>query len=97
MIKRIVKMTFQPDQADAFEQIFFERKEKIRNFPGCQHLELVREISGNVFFTISLWEAESDLQNYRHSELFKTTWSKVKQMFKEKPQAWSTQIKATLP
>jgi len=97
MLKRIVKMTFLPEEAATFEGIFMEKKTLIRAFPGCHHLELVRDYSGNIFFTISLWESEKELANYRHSELFAATWKKVKPLFAEKAEAWSTNVIATLP
>lgn len=97
MIKRIVKMTFRPDQADYFEQLFEERKEKIRAYPGCLHLELVREVASSVFFTISIWDDPKSLESYRHSDLFSTTWSKVKPLFEERAEAWTTNSIALLP
>lgn len=91
MINRIVKMTFQPDRVDAFLKIFAEAGPKIRQFQGCESVRLIREVDGsNVLFTISLWVSEQDLEAYRHSELFKTTWAKTKVMFAAKPEAWST-------
>ncbi|RMG79768.1 MAG: antibiotic biosynthesis monooxygenase [Bacteroidetes bacterium] len=90
MIIRIVKMTFATDKTDEFLQVFDTSKNKIRNFKGCLHLELLQDIHHpNVFFTYSWWESETDLNNYRHSELFKTTWSKTKVLFADKPEAWS--------
>lgn len=88
-------MTFQPDKVADFQSIFSESKEKIRNFEGCQHLELLRCVKpDNVFFTYSFWESEANLDNYRHSEFFKATWSRTKVLFADKPEAWSTQVDA---
>jgi len=42
-----------------------------------------------VFFTYSYWNDESDLENYRKSELFKNIWSATKKNFSAKPEAWS--------
>jgi len=90
MIRRIVKMTFQPDKIDDFLAIFDESHANIRNFPGCEHLELWRaKAPENVLFTYSHWESEAALENYRHSELFRSTWAKTKVLFADKPQAWS--------
>ncbi len=90
MIRRIVKMTFQNDKIDDFLAIFNESHPKIRAFPGCAHLELWRaQTPENVLFTYSHWENEAALENYRHSELFRTTWAKTKVLFADKPQAWS--------
>lgn len=92
MLIRIVKMTFMVNEIDAFKQIFQASKEKIRSFPGVQHLELLQDIhQQNVFFTYSYWESEEDLEKYRHSSLFKNVWAQTKPLFKEKAEAWSTQ------
>lgn len=90
MLVRIVKMTFLPSKIEEFLSNFENTKEHIRNFPGCFLLELYRDKTNTtVFFTYSYWNDETDLENYRHSELFKTVWSQTKPLFSEKPQAWS--------
>lgn len=90
MIKRIVKLTFREEEVDHFLSIFEESKDRIRNFPGCQYLELLRnEAPENVFFTYSFWDSPEDLEAYRSSSLFKSTWSRTKKLFSDKPQAWS--------
>lgn len=94
MIKRIVKLTFQEDKVEEFEQVFEASKSFIRNRAGCQHLELLQDIhQPNVFFTYSFWDDEDALNAYRHSELFKKTWAKTKVLFSDKPQAWSVTLK----
>ncbi len=85
-------MTFQEDKVDDFIQVFEDTKQRIRNFPGCRHLELWR--TGNVFFTFSMWENETALDHYRFSELFKTTWSRTKILFAEKAEAWSLEVQS---
>ncbi len=93
MIKRIVRLSFDPDKTDAFEDIFENSKTAIRSFPGCRHLELWRDISTpNVYMTYSLWEQPDHLENYRKSELFQTTWAKTKVLFNDRPQAWSVEV-----
>jgi hypothetical protein len=90
MIKRIVKLTFQPEQLSAFMAIFEESKDKIRAFEGNLHLELLQDVAQqNVLFTLSHWESEAALERYRQSELFQTTWAKTKVLFVEKPEAWT--------
>jgi heme-degrading monooxygenase HmoA len=91
MINRIVKMTFREDEVDNFLKIFDSSKEKIRSFPGVRHLELLQHShQKNILFTYSLWESEEDLEEYRHSTLFKDTWAKTKPLFSAKAEAWST-------
>ena len=91
MITRIVKLTILPEKMDDFIGAFNKHKYDIKSFDGCNHLELLADVSENgVVFTYSKWDAEDDLENYRHSELFKSIWSYVKPMFCDKPEAWST-------
>ncbi|MEO5789794.1 antibiotic biosynthesis monooxygenase family protein [Gelidibacter sp.] len=90
MFIRIVKMSFEPSQVDDFLAYFESKKHLIRNFEGCEFLELYRDKQDtNIFFTYSYWKEESDLENYRNSELFNTVWAKTKQFFNDKPEAWS--------
>ncbi len=90
MIVRIVQMTFRPDKAEEFKVLFEERRQKIRSFDGCHHLELWRDNTHpNIFFTYSTWESQAALDHYRFSEFFKDTWGRTKALFAEKPQAWS--------
>jgi hypothetical protein len=90
MFVRIVKMSFEASNIEAFLQNFNNNKEKIRNSKGCRLLELYRDKEdATVFFTYSYWESEQDLDNYRNSELFKTVWAKTKILFNKKPEAWS--------
>ncbi len=87
---RVVRMTFRPEEAPAFLENFEAHKSLIRNFPGCQHLELWQDQNQkNIFVTYSHWESEMALNQYRDSELFKSVWSFTKTLFSEKPQAWS--------
>ena len=97
MIIRIVKMTFEPQKVNDFLIIFNESKQHIRNMDGCSHLELLNDInSPDVYFTYSYWESETDLDNYRNSELFINVWTKTKALFSAKAEAWSVEQKAVL-
>lgn len=97
MIVRIVQMTFQPDEVANFQALFEERKERIRGFEGCHHLELWQDAHhSNIFFTYSKWESEDYLNHYRFSDFFKDTWNRTKALFAEKPQAWSVIQKAVI-
>ena len=91
MLIRIVRMTFKPEEVQAFLENFEANKTFIRDFPGCQHLELWQdETHKNIFVTYSHWESEKALDQYRDSELFKSVWSFTKALFSEKPQAFSS-------
>ena len=83
-------MHFRPGERDAFLDIFNASKHLIRQFDGCQHLRLYNEAGcPDVFFTFSVWTSAEHLDAYRNSELFRTTWTKTKALFADKPQAWS--------
>ncbi|MFC5195874.1 putative quinol monooxygenase [Bizionia hallyeonensis] len=90
MFVRIVKLSFEPKHIDTFLENFHKNKQAIRDFEGCQFLELYRDKNNtHVFFTYSYWKSENDLENYRQSQLFKSIWSVTKPMFNMKPEAWS--------
>ncbi len=90
MFTRIVKMDFEKENIPTFLSNFEQVKMKIRSFPGCAFLELYRDKNNKtIFFTYSRWNEESDLENYRNSDLFKEVWSVTKPMFKSKAEAWS--------
>ncbi len=98
MFVRIVKMSFHKEKVPVFLEHFDSIKEIVRYYPGNQFLELYQDKEDpSVFFTYSYWEAESDLENYRHSEAFREIWSFVKTLFKDKPEAWSVDKLVTLP
>lgn len=90
MIIRIVKMIFKKEEVEAFKLLFDERKDLIRNFDGCLHLELWQENQAtNTFFTYSWWLSEDHLDRYRTSHFFDDTWTMTKQKFAAKPEAWT--------
>ena len=83
-------MSFDENNIQEFLSNFHQNKEKIRNFKGCQFLELYRDKENeNIFFTYSYWNSEEDLNIYRNSDLFKSVWAKTKALFNDIPQAWS--------
>lgn len=90
MITRVVKMTFKPESIQVFKEIFYASQKLIGSFEGCNRVDLMRDLNNEcVFFTLSYWDSEEDLNSYRQSYLFKNTWSKVKPLFSEKAEAWS--------
>jgi len=83
-------MEFQEDKIPEFLDNFDSIKERIRNFPGCRHLRLLRDLNDPcIFFTYSHWEEDRDLQAYRKSELFAGVWATTKPLFRSRAQAWS--------
>lgn len=92
MIKRIVKMSFKPENIEEFKTIFKNNWQRIKGFKGCQHVELLQDKNNvSVFFTYSLWDSEESIENYRTSELFNTVWAATKVLFNDKPEAWSVE------
>lgn len=90
MITRVVKLTIKPEAVKEFKKAFNESEKLIRAFEGCARLDLMKDLNNDsVFFTLSIWQTEEDLEAYRQSYLFKSTWSKVKILFSEKAEAWS--------
>jgi len=83
-------MEFQQSKVNTFLDLFNSTRDKIANFDGCMKLELLNCVDAkNVFFTYSTWKSAEHLERYRHSELFKQTWAKTRELFSGKPEAWS--------
>ena len=90
MIKRIVKLSFHREHTAAFKSIFEKHRLKMLEQNICDSLELLEDINApGIFFTISTWKSEQDLEDYRASEYFNEIWSTVKPWFNEKAEAWS--------
>jgi quinol monooxygenase YgiN len=83
-------MHFTEAGVEEFLQVFNANKEAIRNFDGCTHLQLLRDLNDpNTFTTLSHWRDEECLNNYRKSELFGKVWGRVKTLFSERSFAFS--------
>jgi quinol monooxygenase YgiN len=90
MLIRIVRMHFTEAGVEEFLGIFNAHKLAIRNFPGCTHLELLKDAEDpTIFTTLSHWQDELHLEQYRKSELFGKVWGTVKTLFAERTQAFS--------
>jgi quinol monooxygenase YgiN len=90
MVVRLVKLHFREDAVDSFLELFENKRDLIRGFAGCRHLELWRDhLHPQVFFTYSIWENTDALNNYRQSGFFQETWQATKALFGGKPEAWT--------
>lgn len=90
MLIRVVKMTFREEAIPSFLRLFDQRKEEIRAFTGCHHLELWQDrLHTNVYFTYSHWINAEALDHYRTSSFFNDTWQQTKPLFSARPEAWS--------
>lgn len=86
-------MTFRPEDVSTFLTLFDAKKRFIAAFPGCSHLDLLRDQDEeNVFFTYSIWDSADDLDVYRRSDLFKEVWAETKKLFTAAPEAWSMDL-----
>lgn len=90
MLIRIVRMHFTEHGIEDFLKIFNTNKIAIRNFEGCSHLELLKDIENPlVYTTLSHWKDEQSLETYRKSDLFTSVWKTVKPLFSQQSQAFS--------
>jgi quinol monooxygenase YgiN len=92
MLIRVVRMTFMIEHTEAFLEIFRSSEDRIRQMPGCQHLELWQDANTpNIYCTYSHWESEEALNAYRKSALFGEVWPATKALFAASAQAFSVQ------
>lgn len=90
MLIRVVRMTFAPDQVPAFLALFHDSENRIRQQPGCRHLELWQDADQpNVYCTYSHWDSAEALDAYRKSSLFGEVWPATKRLFAAPPLAFS--------
>jgi quinol monooxygenase YgiN len=89
-IIRIVRMTFSESSTVDFEALFSKHSAAISSQSGCFSVELVNDASNpNIRTTISRWENEASLNNYRKSVLFGKVWPETKQLFSAPPEVIS--------
>jgi quinol monooxygenase YgiN len=89
-LTRVVKLTLDPKHIEDFKQVWIGHKEAIATMQGCISLQAFQDHrEPQIFFTISQWENEHALDNYRYSDFFKNLWSTVKPMFTAKAMAHS--------
>ncbi|MCC3153985.1 antibiotic biosynthesis monooxygenase family protein [Hymenobacter sp. BT770] len=94
MLIRIVRMTFVAEQVPAFLELFHQSEHRIRQQPGCRHLELWQDADNPaIYCTYSHWDDEAALDAYRKSTLFGEVWPATKRLFAAPPVAFSvTQV-----
>ena len=90
MFIRIVRMHFTESGVEEFLEIFNQHRTAIRTFPGCSHLQLLKDPEDLLCYTtLSHWDQLQSLENYRKSELFGSVWGRVKTLFSERTQAFT--------
>jgi quinol monooxygenase YgiN len=93
MIIRVVRMAFEPTRVADFLTIFRESEHRIRQQPGCRHLELWQDADHpHIYCTYSHWESTAALDAYRQSALFGQVWPATKRLFIAPPYAFSSQM-----
>ena len=90
MITRVVKLSFDPDKIKEFEALFNFNRSAIKSYKGCRDVKLMKNVAQkNCYFTVSSWESEELLNEYRNSPLFEKIWGEAKKYFNAKPEAWT--------
>lgn len=90
MITRLVKLTLESHKIVLFLTLFKSSEEKILSSKGCKKLKLFTDLNHPcIYFTYSEWDSESDLYNYRNSEIFQSIWKTAKTCFAAPAEAWS--------
>ena len=83
-------MEFMQAEIENFRCIFLIAQTQIEKMEGCLSVNLHQDLKQpEIFFTISNWDSDASLENYRQSELFIITWKKVKPLFAKKAETWS--------
>jgi quinol monooxygenase YgiN len=93
MLLRVVRMTFDPTRVSDFLAVFHASQARIREQPGCQHLELWQDADmPNIYCTFSQWTTAEALDAYRRSALFGEVWPATKRLFAQPPMAFSSVV-----
>ncbi|GAA4020585.1 putative quinol monooxygenase [Hymenobacter glaciei] len=86
-------MTFEPTQVPEFLALFRATAQRIREQPGCRHLELWQDADNPaIYCTHSHWNDEAALNAYRKSGLFGEVWPATKRLFAAAPVAFSSTL-----
>jgi len=91
MIKRIVRLTLKDTASKtAFEDIYDTRNPHKNGVKGCLDVKVMKDVNEeNIYYTVSTWESNDDLEAYRHSPYFKETWPMVKANLAKRAEAYS--------
>jgi len=91
MIKRIVRLTMKDAAAKvSFQEIYRSRNPLKNGVKGCREVKVMKDVNDdNVYYTVSTWEHNDDLEAYRASEYFAETWPMVKAQLSKRAEAFS--------
>jgi quinol monooxygenase YgiN len=83
-------MTIRIEEQAKFMALFESHRSAISEMPGCEDLQILSDAcNSGIFFTLSQWKSQEYLDQYRNSEIFKTLWPQVKNLFHAPAEAWS--------
>ena len=95
MLIRIVRLTLRPEGVADFLTLFRQSESRIRQQPGCQHLELWQDADQpHIYCTHSHWADADALNAYRRSALFGEVWPATKRLLAAPALAFSV-VQAT--
>lgn len=90
MLIRLVRLPLAPARVADFLRLFRQAESRIRQQPGCQHLELWQDADQpHTYCTYSHWHDAAALDVYRRSALFGEVWPATKQLLAAPAQAFS--------
>ena len=93
MLIRIVRLTLRPESVADFLILFRQSEGRIRQQPGCQHLELWQDADQpHVYCTHSHWDSAAALAAYRGSTLFGELWPATKRLLAAPALAFSSHL-----
>ncbi len=83
---RLVRLTFKHDFIESFLELYKSHHDLLVKQAGFHSVILINDLDQpNVFLTLSLWRSKDHLERYRQSEVFSSTWSKIKPWFANPP------------
>lgn len=90
MLLRIVRLPLIATRVADFVQLFRAAEDRIRQQPGCRHLELWQDADQpHIYCTYSHWDDAAALDAYRRSALFGEVWPATKRLLASPAQAFS--------
>lgn len=90
MLLRIVRLPLLPEWMPDFLALFRQSEARIRQQPGCHHLELWQDADQpHIYCTYSHWTDAAALNAYRRSALFGEVWPATKRLLAAPAQAFS--------
>ena len=85
-----MRLTLIPERVSDFLTLFRQSERRIRQQPGCRHLELWQDADQfYIYYTHSHWNDAAALDAYRRSALFGEVWPATKRLLAAPAQTFS--------